>query len=270
MAGSGRGRREWGVTANRRAWLIALAQTLWLPAVFVAFWQVASSREWVNPFFFPPPSKVLATAVRMATEGELVSILAATLLRWAGGALAGIVLGLCCGVLMGVSRAARRALEPIVAGLYSTPKLTLLPLLMLLLGLGDAPKVILIALVGLIFLSTQTLDAIRGVKQRYVEMAVNHGAGRLVLVRRIYLPAAMPQIFTGLRIALSRSLVVAISLELISSTNGLGALIWMSWETLATERLYVGIVLAASIGIAMHRGLAALESVVVPWKGRQA
>lgn len=253
--------------ANHLPSVSALAQTVWLPAAIIVFWQLAASREWVNPFFFPPPSKVLATAVRMAADGEIFRILGATLLRWAGGAVIGVLLGICCGILMGVSEAGRRALDPIVSGLYSTPKLTLLPLLMLLLGLGDAPKVILIALVGFIFLSTQTLDAIRGVKQKYVEMAANYGAGRLVLVRRIYLPAALPQIFTGLRIALSRSLVVAISLELISGTNGLGALIWLSWETLATERLYVGILLAASLGIVMHRGLAALESVVVPWKG---
>ncbi len=253
--------------ANQLAAVSVLAQTFWLPAVIVVSWQIAASREWVNPFFFPPPTEVMATAVNMALEGELVRILSATFARWAGGAVIGVLLGISCGVVMGVSEVGRRAIEPVVAGLYSTPKLTLLPLLMLLFGIGDAPKVILIALVGFIFLSTQTLDAIRGVKQRYVEMATNYGAGPLMLVRRVYLPASLPQIFTGLRIALSRSLVVAISLELISGTNGLGALIWMSWETLATERLYVGILLAASLGIVMHRGLAALESVVVPWKG---
>lgn len=247
--------------------LLALAQTLWLPAVLISLWQIASDWRWINPLFFPPPSSVAATAASMAAGGELFRILGATLARWAGGAAIGIVLGICAGILMGVSQTGRRALGPFVSGLYSTPKLTLLPLLMLLLGLGDAPKIILIALVGFIFLSTQTSDAIRGIKPRYIEMASNYGAGGLVLIRRVYLPAALPQIFTGLRIACSRSLVVAISLELISGTNGLGALIWMSWETLATERLYVGILLSASLGIAMHRCLVALETAAVPWKG---
>lgn len=251
----------------RSQWtLAALAQTLWLPALLLSIWQVAASNQWINPFFFPPPAKVLATAGSMAAGGELVSVLGSTLGRWAGGTAIGVLLGIVCGVLMGVSTAARRALEPFVAGLYSTPKLTLLPLLMLLMGLGDAPKVTLIALVGFIFLATQTLDAIRGVKPGYVEMARNYGAGRWALLRRVYLPAALPQIFTGLRIALSRSLVVSISLALVSGTNGIGALIWMSWETLATERLYVGILLAASLGILMHRGLAALEATLVPWR----
>jgi NitT/TauT family transport system permease protein len=251
----------------QRPWTLAvLAQTLWLPALLLAAWEMSSSNEWINPFFFPRPTKVLATAGGMAADGELARVLGATLSRWAAGAVLGILSGIACGALMGVSTAGRRALEPFISGLYSTPKLTLLPLLMLLMGLGNAPKVTLIALVGFIFLATQTLDAIRSVKPGYVEMARNYGAGRWALLRRVYLPAALPQIFTGLRIAFSRSLVVAISLELVSGSDGLGALIWMSWETLAIERLYVGILFAASLGILMHRGLAALESSLVPWR----
>lgn len=244
----------------------ALAQTLWLPALLLAAWQTAATVGWINPFFFPPPAKVLATAWGMAADGEMAQVLGVTLGRWVAGAVAGVLAGIACGVLMGVSTAGRRALEPIVHGLYSTPKLTLLPLLMLLMGLGNAPKVTLIALVGFIFLATQTHDAIRGIKPGYVEMARNFGAARWTLLRRVYLPASLPQIFTGTRIALSRSLVVAISLELVSGTNGLGALIWLSWETLATERLYVGILLAASLGILVHRGLAMVETTVIPWR----
>lgn len=243
-----------------------LAQSLWLPAAILALWQAASTQGWVNPFFFPPPARVVATGWTMLMEGEVARVLGVTLHRFAAGALLGCAAGITGGALMGVSTAGRRALEPIVAGLYSTPKLTLLPLLMLLMGLGDAPKVTLIALVGFIFLSTQTLDAIRGIKPSYVEMARNYGAGRWALLRRVYLPGALPQIFTGLRIALSRSLVVAISLELVSGTNGLGGLIWLSWETLATERLYVGVLLAAALGILIHRGLAAVEANLVPWR----
>jgi ABC-type nitrate/sulfonate/bicarbonate transport system permease component len=227
---------------------------------------MSSSKEWINPFFFPAPTKVLATTWTMAIGGELARVVGATLGRWAGGAALGVLSGIACGVLMGVNTGARRALDPFVSGLYATPKLTLLPLLMLLIGIGDAAKVVLIALVGFIFLAMQTLDGIRAVKPGYVEMAQNYGAGRWALLRRVYLPAALPQIFTGLRMAFSRSLVMAISLELVSGTNGIGALIWMSWETLATERLYVGILLSASLGILMHRGLAALESAFVPWR----
>jgi sulfonate transport system permease protein len=243
-----------------------LAQSLWLPAALLLIWQIASTREWVNPFFFPAPTRVGATAWSMFLDGEIARVLGITLSRFIAGAVLGTTAGIICGTLMGVSTASRRAIEPFVSGLYSTPKLTLLPLLMLLMGLGDAPRITLVSLVGFIFLSSQTLDAIRSVKPSYVEMARNYGAGRWALVRRVYLPSALPQIFTGLRIALSRSLVVAISLELVSGTSGLGGLIWLSWETLATERLYVGIALAAFLGIMIHRSLVAVESRLVPWR----
>lgn len=243
-----------------------LLESLWLPSILLAGWQVAASNGWVNPFFFPPPTRVTATAWEMLLSGELVRVVGLTLIRYICGVLLGVFAGVCCGLLMGLSTPGRRALEPFVAGIYSTPKLTLLPLLMLLMGIGEAPKITLIALVGFIFLSTQTLDAIRGVKAGHVEMARNYGAGRWSLVRRVYLPSALPQIFTGIRIAFARSLVVAISLELVSGTSGLGGLIWMAWETLATERLYVGIFLAASLGFLMHRGFNSLEAVLVPWR----
>jgi len=246
--------------------LVVLAQSLWLPSLLLTLWEISSSSKWINPFFFPAPSKILATAAAMLVHGEVVRVLAATLSRWAGGALIGALLGIACGVVMGLSVTGRRTLLPFVSGLYATPKLTIFPLLLLLMGLGNAPKITLVALVSFIFLASQTHDAIRSVKPGYVEMARNYGAGRRALLRRVYLPAALPQIFTGLRLASARSLVVAISLELVSGTDGLGALIWLAWQTLATERLYVGILLAASLGIFMHRGLAALETKLVPWR----
>lgn len=246
--------------------LVVLVQTIWFPCLLLAGWEVSSSRHWINPFFFPTPSRVLATALEMLAVGEVAKVLSATLIRWAGGAAIGVVLGVVGGVVMGLSTTGRRTLLPLVSGLYSTPKLTILPLLLLLMGIGNAPKVTLVALVAFIFLATQTHDAIRSVRPGFVEMARNYGAGRRALLRKVYLPAALPQIFTGLRIACARSLVVAISLELVSGTDGLGALIWMSWQTLATERLYVGILLAASLGVFMHRGLAALEAKLVPWR----
>jgi NitT/TauT family transport system permease protein len=244
----------------------AALESIWFPALLLAVWQTASEFAWVNPFFFPPPTKVLATALSMTIDGELPRHLGATLGRWISGVTVGCLAGLLLGLAMGVSQASRRAFGPLVAALYSTPKLALFPLVMLLLGIGDASKVALIALVGLIFLATQTLDAIRGVNPAYLESARNHGAGAWAILRRVYIPATLPQIFTGLRIALTRSLVVAISIELVSGVDGLGAVIWLAWETLTTDRLYVGVLLSAGIGVLVHAGLERLERTLVPWR----
>lgn len=248
---------------------VRLLQTLWLPTLILVGWQLASTRGWINTFFFPPPTRVLAQAWAMTIDGELMRELASTLRRYSIGVTIGCACGIGCGLAMGLSTIARRALEPLVAGLYSTPKLALLPLVMLLLGIGDVSKIALISLVGFIFLASQTFDAIRGVDVAYVESAINHRAGLRRLIWRIYAPAVLPQVFTGLRMALTRSLVVAISIELVSGLDGIGAIIWQSWETLATERLYVGVSLAAAMGISMHWIVSRVEDRLVPWRGNK-
>lgn len=253
--------------ARNESTTLRIVQTLWFPTLVLVGWQLASSREWINSFFFPPPTRVLAQAWDMTTSGELVSQLASTLRRYSMGVTIGCLSGIACGLWMGVSTISRRALGPLVAALYSTPKLALLPLVMLLLGIGDVSKVALISLVGFIFLASQTFDAIRGVDVAYVESAINHRADLRRLILRVYAPAVLPQIFTGLRMALTRSLVVAISIELVSGLDGIGSIIWQAWETLATERLYVSVALAASMGISMHWLVSLVEDKLVPWRG---
>lgn len=237
-----------------------------LPFSLLALWQVSSSQNWINRFFFPPPFDVLTAAWRMALDGALMRETGATLYRLAWGVIIGCSLGLATGVAMGTFGSLRRAGQPLVAALYTTPKVALLPLVMLILGIGDASRIALIAAVAFIFLASQTTDAIAGVHPGYVETARNCGAGTWAVIRHIYLPASLPQIFTGLRIALSRSLVTLISLEMVSSTDGIGALIWVSWEALATTRLYVGIMTAIVLGLILHASLSAIENAAVPWR----
>lgn len=253
------------MTWARRA--ILLVQEFWLVAALLAAWQIFSANHWVNPFFFPPPARVLRAAWEMTRNGELARELVATLGRYGWGALFGCAAGLLAGVVMGAAETARRAFEPILAALYSTPKITLLPLVMLIFGIGDASKIVLVATVTFIYLARQTVDAIRGIDRTYIEIARNYRADTLAIVRRVYVPAALPQIFTGLRIALTRSLVTAIALELVSGKDGVGAMIWLAWQTLATERLYVGILLAALLGVIIHRVLGYFETLIVPWHG---
>jgi ABC-type nitrate/sulfonate/bicarbonate transport system permease component len=97
-------------------------------------------------------------------------------------------------------------------------------------------------------------------------MAINYGADRLAVIRKVYLPSALPQIFTGFRIALGRALTITIALELISCPNGLGSMIWMAWQNFYTEKLYIGVILAATLGSILHFSLKRLEDRLVPWK----
>jgi ABC-type nitrate/sulfonate/bicarbonate transport system permease component len=246
------------------------ALAVWLPVLIVALWQVLAVRHVLNPLFFPAPSEVLVAAVALVRSGELGAQVGATLLRMLTGASIGVVCGLACGLTMGAAGPVRRSLEPLVSALNATPKLALLPMLMLFTGVGETARIVPIALTCFIVLAMHGLDAVRGVNQAYVELARNYGAGRGAMLRRVYLPASLPRVFTGLRLALGRSLVITISIELVGANNGLGSMIWMAWQTFSTDRLYIGVITAALFGWLFHNGLEWLERRLIPWGNRMA
>jgi NitT/TauT family transport system permease protein len=245
-----------------------IALGMWLPLLILLAWQWAATKEVIDPLFFPPPTELVITGRKMVASGELLMHTVATLTRALSGFSIGMVTGVLFGLVMGASSHLRRSTEPILSALFATPKLSLFPMLLLLLGVGDAAKIALIALSTFILVAFHALDAVLNVNSAYVEMAANYGAGRFELLRHVYLPACMPQVFTGLRLALGRALVSAISADLISAQDGLGSLIWFSWQTLATDRLYVAIVTVASLGLLLHVAVRRLESKLLPWKGR--
>jgi NitT/TauT family transport system permease protein len=252
------------MTHNLPRWLLPV----WLPAAIVLTWQWAASHAILDPLFFPPPTVLLATIVQMARSGDLAHHAGATLSRAAFGFLFGSLAGILTGVSMGASRPVCRSLEPVIAAIYSTPKLTLLPMLMLLVGVGDMSRRLVIAASAFIIVTINTLDGVRGVRRHYIEIASAYGASSLTIFRRVYLPASAPQIFTGIRLAAGRALVVTLSVEMISAREGLGSLVWSSWETFSTEHLYVAVLTCAVLGAILHRFFRVLEAQVIPWKGK--
>lgn len=241
---------------------------LWLPVLILAVWEVLSALGVLNRLIFPPPSALVSSAKDLIARGELQEHIGATLTRLSLGFLTGSLSGLACGVIMGLVPLAQRSLEPIISGVYATPKLSLLPMLMLFMGVGEPARILLIAVGCFVLMAMHGVDALRNVNRRYVDMAANYGAGRLMTIRKVYLPASLPQIFTGFRIALGRSLTITIALELVSCPDGIGSMIWMAWETFYTEKLYIGIVIAATFGALLHFSLKRLEVRLVPWKSR--
>ncbi len=241
-------------------------RVLWLPAALLVIWQTAVSLGWLDALFFPPPTVIAAAAVRMAGSGELWQHLGATLSRMLAGLLIGSALGVPFGILLATVARMRRAAEPFVSALNSTPKLTLLPMLMLFFGIGEAPRLLLIAAGCFLTMAIQSMDAVTSINDAFVELAVNYGASRAALWRKVYGPSALPQVFTGLRLALGRALTLAVSVELVSSEKGLGSLIWSAWQTFSIDKLYVGVALAAALGMTLHSGLKRLEAHFVPWR----
>ncbi|MBM3813566.1 MAG: ABC transporter permease [Acidimicrobiia bacterium] len=243
-----------------------VALGLWLPLLTVTGWEVCSGFGILDPLFFPAPSRLAASAWRLTGTGELGRQAGATVTRMGIGFFCGAVAGLLLGALMGASRRVGRSLEPSLSALYSAPKLSLLPMVMLLAGVGESSRLLLVAAAAFVLVAFHALDGIRGVDRSWVELASHHGAGRWMILRKVFLPACMPQLFTGLRLAAGRALVVTISIELINAPDGLGSMILMSWQTFATEKLYIGVILTAALGAILHAVMRRIELKLVPWR----
>jgi NitT/TauT family transport system permease protein len=244
----------------------SLLMRWWFVVLLLAVWQVASSTSLLDPLFFPPPSTLFATSLAMVRSGDLAPRMRDTLVRTAVGFLPGAIAGILVGVAMGALTPVRRSLQPLITALYNIPKLTLLPMLMLLAGTGEAPRLILISAVAFLQVAIHTLDGVRGISPHYVEMASHYGANRWLMFRRVYLPASSPQVFTGLRLGIGRSLGIAVSSELLTGAGGLGGLVMRSWQTFAIEKLYVAVIVTALLGALIHTVLRVMERRLLPWK----
>lgn len=246
------------------------AASTWLLVLILAVWQTLSALRVFDPLFFPPPSKLLATLGSLITSGEAGHALARTLLRTSAGFAVGVVSAIAVCAALSALPWLRLATEPLISALYSTPRLTLLPMAMLLFGLNDSARIALVALATFLLVVIQVSDAVRGVCRDYVDMAVNYGASRVMVIRRVFLPACLPQIFTALRLGFGRALVLTISIELLSSNDGVGHMIWSSWQLFAIEKLYASIALAGALGLAFQAAFQFLERRLAPWGEQRA
>ena len=242
-----------------------LVWKLWLPATAMLLWEGASRAGWLEPLFFPAPSTIIETLIRLLREGVLGAHLLATLQRIACGFLAGVLGGMLCAVLAALLPGFARSVEPSLAALYSVPKLTLLPLFILVLGTGARPRIVVVALGVFLLIAVQTLDAIRSVSPDMLEMARNYGARGWSLFGHVYWPASLPRLLTALRVAAGRATVLTISTEILGSSDGIGSLIWFGWQTFATERIYVGVLISALLGASLLAVFRRMERRFVLW-----
>jgi ABC-type nitrate/sulfonate/bicarbonate transport system permease component len=240
-----------------------------LVLVVLAAWELAAHAGWISVLFFPAPSSIIATLADWIANGELAVNLGATLYRFGTGLAAGGLAGFILGLLLGLSTRLRRILDPLISGLYSLPKLALFPLFLILFGLGDSSRVVLIGLAAFFPMLINTTAGVRQINPDYFEIARSYGTPRTMVLRRVVFPGSLPSVLSGLRLAVGSSLMLTMAVELINARTGLGAVIWTAWQTLRTELLYVALLTAAVLGIASHLLLEYLSRRLIPWRTDQ-
>lgn len=205
--------------AGKAAWLNALR----LVVVILAAWQLLYWR--VGEVALRSPLATMAFLGKLVSTNPFWVHLGETISAFAGALLFAITIGLCLGFLLGLNRFANEVLEPALIAVYSIPKITLYPILLLMFGLGMSAKVAFGALHGVIPIALFTINAVRNVRPVLIKSARTMGLGPLATVREILLPAALPEIFTGIRIGFALTLIGTLLGEMFASQRGLGFLL---------------------------------------------
>jgi len=236
------------------------------PVALLVLWQLLSWAGALDPRFVPSPIGIGAAAYGLILNGELMHHIWISLLRVAAGFLVGAIPGMAIGLAMGISRWARAAIDPVVAALFPIPKISLLPLIMLYLGIGEASKVALVALAVIFLVLINAMAGVLAIDPIYFDVAKNYGASRRKLWTRIVIPGALPMIFVGMRLGIGVAFIVIVAAEFVAARSGIGYLIWTSWEVMRIENMFVGIIVITILGVLSTFLLRELERVVIPWR----
>lgn len=256
------------VAAPRSA--LARLDGLWLPLGLLAVWEAASRAGLVAPHLMPAPSAVLGTLVELGASGALGKHISASVLRVLTGFALGTAVALTVGAAVGLSHRVERILDPTLQGLRSIPSLAWVPLLLLWLGIDEAPKLTLIAIGAFFPVYLNLVAGIRNVDRKLVEVGQVYGLGALELARRIILPGTLPHLLTGLRTGLGMAWLYLVAAELIAATRGLGYLLTDGRETSRADLVLGAILLLAVLGKVADGLLKALEARLLRWRDTYA
>jgi NitT/TauT family transport system permease protein len=233
--------------------------------VFVAVWEMLVRSGLYSGLFMPAPSAIVMSLGRMIGNGTLFGHLAATMTRIAVGLAIGGIAGVVLGLAMGASTRLRHALDPLVAALHPIPRLAFFPLLIVVFGIGEYSKIAAVSLGAFFPLLLNTLSGVRGLNPVHVELALSCGASRWQMFRRILVPGSMPHILTGLRLSANVAFHATVGVEMIGSRNGIGSMLWLSWQTFHINQLYALLIVIASIGLGLASIVRWISARAVPW-----
>jgi len=234
-------------------------------AGLLVLWELVTRTGRVPSLFLPSPLDVIQSGVEMLRSGELVTDVLTSLRRVVLGVGLGALGGVSVGLAIGISRLAEAVGNPLIAATFPIPKIALLPLLILWLGIGEASKIAVITL-GVFFpMAINTYAGVRSADPLLIRAAVSFGAGRWSLIRKVLLPSALPMIFAGLKLGAGTSLLLLVAAEMIAANAGIGFLVLHAQNLMETTKLMVGIVLLSVLGVLTHWLLVRCERAAIPW-----
>jgi sulfonate transport system permease protein len=255
-----RGRRQ------RRFRVPRLVRRIVGPLAVIILWQVVCSAGVFTSYEVASPIAVFDAGRQLAVQGVLLPNLLISLRRVAEGLGLGIIIGVVLAVLSGLFRIGEDLLDPVVQAARAVPILGLVPLAIIWFGVGEMPKIFLIALGSTFAIYINTFAGIRGVDTKLVEAGETFGLTRWGLVRKIILPGALPNFLIGLRLALVGSWLIVIVAEEINAQSGLGYLIMQAQTTARTDIMMMGLAIYAILGLLADAMVRLLERRLLTWR----
>ena len=232
----------------------------------ILVWQIMVSTGIVSPVALPGPTRVADAMWRMALDGSLAHNAFASLERVLVGFLLAALVGTMLGVALGWWRVVSDVVRPVVEVFRPIPPIAWTPLAILWFGVGSAPSYFLVFMGAVFPVFVNTYAAVRGLERTQINAALCLGAPPRMLFLDVIVPAALPIIFPGLRIALGVGWMCVVAAELIAAQSGLGYLIQQSRMLLQTQNVLAGMIVIGGLGFAMNAGMLWLERVLIPWK----
>jgi ABC-type nitrate/sulfonate/bicarbonate transport system permease component len=237
-------------------------------ALVLVLWELLSRQA--QSFYFPPFSTIIVTFYQDWFSPLFLEQAVPSLQRMFIGYFIASALGIIIGVLIGSYKGLFETVDPFFEFLRAIPPPVIIPVGLLLLGLGDGMKILVIAFGVFWPVLLNSADGARGVSQERLDTATNFGLGRLETVRRVVFPSALPMIFTGLRVGLALALIMVVVSEMIGSTNGLGYYILDAQRTFAVPQMFGGMLLLGILGYVLNNLFLVIEARVLSWHYGQA
>jgi NitT/TauT family transport system permease protein len=236
------------------------------PLVLLLVWEVAARTGVIDVRLFPPPSEIAARLVSMAMSGELWTNLGASCMRVAVGFTLGSVSGVIVGLIMGLSPTIRAILQPLVAATYPVPRTAIVPLFLLVFGLGELSKIMIVALSVFYVVLINAMTGVQSIDRIYLDVGRDTKVSPFQAFMTIALPGAFPAIMSGLKLGVGISFIVLVVAEFTGSQTGIGFMIWSGWQTLDLDQMYVGLILTAMLGWLSSLLMDEIEAYFVPWR----
>lgn len=235
--------------------------------VILLLWEIISRMEWIPPLFLPAPSGILAEGWVMLKTGLIFKHVLASLSRILWGFSIACVMGLTVGILIGFFSIPEAIGNPLIAATFPIPKIAILPLLILWLGIGEVSKAAVIAL-GVFFpMVINVYTGVKNVDPLLIKAALSLGSNRASIIRKVILPSILPMVFAGMKLGIGIALLLVVAAEMIAADAGIGFMILTAADLMETKKLMVGLIILSLLGIFFNWLFKKLEHLFIPWKG---